>query len=75
LIDGDDIKSMSKENLRKSINVVLQNPYINENDTIKRNLLGSSESTKTDLELCDVLRLCCLEGINLEDEASILSGG
>ena len=40
MIDGRDIKSCTKQNLRNSVNVVLQNTYINENESVKVNLLG-----------------------------------
>lgn len=40
LIDGKNLKSCTKQHLRNSINVVLQNTYINENESIRVNLLG-----------------------------------
>ena len=40
MIDGQNILSLTKKQLRQNMNVVLQNPYFNENDTIKNNLLG-----------------------------------
>jgi len=42
MLGGLDLISVSKRKLRKSINVVLQNPYINENESIRNNLLGVS---------------------------------
>ena len=42
LIDDVDITHISRTNLREGMNVVLQNPYINEADTVKSNLLGIS---------------------------------
>lgn len=44
LIDGQNILSLTKKQLRQSMNVVLQNPYFNENDTIRNNLLGIDQS-------------------------------
>lgn len=60
MVDGNDLKKCSKKNLRSSINVVLQNPYINENATIKSNLLGieeasGSSTTFTDQQLQQIL--------------------
>ena len=76
MLDGHDLKECSKKNLRSSINVVLQNPYINENATIKSNLLGIEESVAyTDEELQQVLVKSSLSDINLDDKASKLSGG
>ena len=46
LIDGHNIASMTKKNLRQNMNVVLQNPYFNENDTIKNNLLGIDQENR-----------------------------
>ena len=59
MIDGQDILSLTKKQLRQSMNVVLQNPYFNENDTIKNNLLGidqgdtkkKASNSPTDVEL------------------------
>ena len=76
MLDEHDLKECSKKNLRSSINVVLQNPYINENATIKSNLLGIEESVAyTDEELQQVLVKSSLSDINLDDKASKLSGG
>jgi len=73
---------VSKRRLRKSINVVLQNPYINENETIRNNLLGlcsiEASDPKNDIpdsKLRDVLERASLQDIDLYDRASTLSGG
>jgi ABC-type multidrug transport system fused ATPase/permease subunit len=34
------MEQMSVDSLRNGMNVVLQNPYINENESVRRNLLG-----------------------------------
>jgi len=65
------MRDISKRNLRKSINVVLQNPFINENETIRQNL----QSNKSEEELTEVLQRCRLDDIKLDDKASVLSGG
>lgn len=71
----------SKKHLRKSINVVLQNPYINADATIKDNLLGIDAGTGgsgvniSDSKLQEVLKMSSLDDIDLEDKASKLSGG
>ena len=64
------------------MNVVLQNPYFNENDTIKNNLLGidQGDSNKlskgpSDDELSKALKAASLDSIKLDDRASVLSGG
>ena len=57
------------------MNVVLQNPYINESESIKSNLVGISGVIYTEEELREVLRLAALEDINLDEKASNLSGG
>jgi len=82
LIDGHNILSLTKRQLRQSINVVLQNPYFNENDTIRNNLLGidherpeDAKNTVSDAELQKALEAASLDQIKLEDRASVLSGG
>jgi ABC-type multidrug transport system fused ATPase/permease subunit len=81
LVDGNDLTKYSKKHLRKSINVVLQNPYINVDATIKDNLLGidagtgGSDVNISDSKLQEVLKMSSLDGIDLEDKASKLSGG
>lgn len=40
LVNGVDLSLLTKEQLRKNMNVVLQNPYVNEGETVKQNLLG-----------------------------------
>ena len=63
------------------INVVLQNPYINTDATIKDNLLGIDAGVEgpavniSDSKLQEVLKKSSLDGIDLEDKASKLSGG
>ena len=57
------------------MNVVLQNPYINESESNKSNLVGISGVSYTEEELRKVLRLAALEDINLDEKASNLSGG
>lgn len=66
------------------MNVVLQNPYFNENDTIKNNLLGIDQgdikknkqnNTPSDAELQNALVAASLDSVKLDDRASVLSGG
>ena len=66
------------------MNVVLQNPYFNENDTIKNNLLGIDQgdikknkqnNTPSDAELQKALVAASLDSVKLDDRASVLSGG
>lgn len=83
LVDGQNILSLSKKQLRQSINVVLQNPYFNENDTIRNNLLGIDHELVeaggalgvSDVELQKVLEAASLDQVKLDDRASVLSGG
>ena len=39
-IGGVDVNNMTKQQLRKSVSVVHQNPYINTSENIRDNLLG-----------------------------------
>ena len=69
---------LSKQFLRSNINVVLQNPYINESDTIRSNLIGIEDGQKpsvSDSRLKEVMKMASLEEIDLNDKASCLSGG
>lgn len=58
---------------------MLQNPYINENESVRNNLLGYDaaqvKDRPTDEKLKQVLDKAALEQINLDDKASVLSGG
>jgi len=74
--------SLTKKQLRQSINVVLQNPYFNENDTIRNNLLGIDQelskdvkNAASDAELQKALEAASLDQVKLDDRASVLSGG
>lgn len=86
VIDGKNITTCPKSWLRKSINVVLQNPYINENESIRVNLVGinadetdrldASRSSKLgDGNLRKVMQMASLSDISLDDKAAVLSGG
>ena len=66
------------------MNVVLQNPYFNENDTIRNNLLGIDQGDlkknkdskiPSDIALKEALVAASLDSIKLDDRASVLSGG
>ncbi|MBE7076033.1 MAG: ABC transporter ATP-binding protein [Clostridiales bacterium] len=59
LIDGNDIKSLNKETLRKAISLVNQFPYIFDM-TIKENLL-LAKSNATDEEINEAIRKASLE--------------
>lgn len=61
---------------------MLQNPYFNENDTIRNNLLGidhempeDAKNAVSDEELQKALEAASLDQIKLDDRASVLSGG
>ena len=56
------------------MNVVLQNPYINESESIRTNLAGIKVNKYTDEQLYEILKLASLE-ISLDERASKLSGG
>ena len=58
------------------MNVVLQNPYVNEKQTLRENLLGVSKDF-SDAQLTEVLARAALNSdeITLDDKASVLSGG
>lgn len=78
LLDGINIKTLSKQELRKNIAVVLQNPYINPNESVKDKLLGTEEEGEqsfSDRELKFILEEASLSDIDLDTEASKLSGG
>lgn len=82
LIDGVSISNMSKDTLRKSMNIVLQNPYIDENESVRTNLQGqmfdkvsSGQVVFTDQQLLDALEKASLKGVSLEEKANKLSGG
>lgn len=79
LIGGRSIQSLSKKQIRKNLTVVLQNPYINENESVRNNLLGYDASLvkdrPSDEQLKLVLAKAALENIYLDDKASVLSGG
>lgn len=82
LLDGRNILSLTKKQLRQSINVVLQNPYFNENDTIRNNLLGIDDGTSpgakssvSDADLQSALKAASLDQVKLDDRTSVLSGG
>ena len=56
------------------MNVVLQNPYINEAESVKTNLVGVSKS-RNNSQLKEILKMAALEDIDMNDKASKLSGG
>lgn len=70
---------MTKAQLRKAVCVVHQNPYMNSSENIRNNLLGFNaeldENRPSDAKLREVLDKATLESINLDDPASVLSGG
>ena len=61
--------------------MVLQNPYINGDATIRDNLLGidvgveGSSAHFSELRLLEVMKMSSLDTIDLDDKASKLSGG
>lgn len=57
------------------MNVVLQNPYVNESESVRSNLVGVTTRSYTEEELHTVMRLAALEDIDLNEKTSKLSGG
>ena len=78
-MDGVNINNISIEDLRLAMNVVLQNPQVNEGDTVKQSLLGLQSGHKTatfsDDILSQVLKDSGLSSVSLDDKSNSLSGG
>ena len=73
MLGKHNIRAISKSNLREGMNVVLQNPYVNENETIRKNL--DFENKFSEETLKEVLVQAALAEIDLNEKASVLSGG
>jgi len=75
---GDrNISHLSKQRLRSNINVVLQNPFISSDQSIRANLIGETlqAGAFSDQNLKQLLEDSGLSQVDLDDKASVLSGG